>query len=82
MASAGGFEFLAHYCGFPPRCKVATFVADRIILHSAAKSPQWAAHRLVIGLSWPAMLVGLVATMKVYWLALLVKGKRQPVEDQ
>jgi ATP synthase protein I len=26
-------------------------------------------------LSWPAMLVGLVVTMKVYWLALLCKPK-------
>jgi len=29
-----------------------------------------AAPRLVNELSWPAMLVGLVVTMKVYWLAL------------
>ena len=28
------------------------------------------APRLVAGLSWPALLVGLVLTMKVYWLAL------------
>jgi ATP synthase protein I len=26
-------------------------------------------------LSWPAMLAGLVVTMKVYWLALLCKPK-------
>ena len=35
----------------------------------------FAAHRLVVGLSWPAMLVGLVVTMKVYWLALGYKRK-------
>jgi len=35
----------------------------------------FAAHRLVVGLSWPAMLVGLVLTMKVYWLALGYKRK-------
>jgi len=35
----------------------------------------FAAHRLVEGLSWPAMLVGLVLTMKVYWLALGYKRK-------
>lgn len=35
----------------------------------------FAAHRLVVGLSWPAMLVGLVFTMKVYWLALGYKRK-------
>lgn len=35
----------------------------------------FAAHRWVVGLSWPAMLVGLVLTMKVYWLALGYKRK-------
>lgn len=39
----------------------------------------YAAQRLVTGLSWPAMLVGLVLTMKVYWLALAVKRKPRPV---
>ena len=34
-----------------------------------------AAHRLVSGLSWPAMLVGLVLTIKVYWLALAYRRK-------
>lgn len=33
----------------------------------------FAAPRLVPGLSWPAMLVGLVLTMKVYWAGLLFK---------
>jgi ATP synthase protein I len=33
----------------------------------------FAAYRLVTGLSWPAMLIGLVLTMKVYWLALAFK---------
>ncbi len=37
-----------------------------------------AAPRLVAALSWPALLVGLVLTMKVYWVALLfAPGKRQ-----
>ncbi|MDD5029963.1 MAG: ATP synthase subunit I [Rhodoferax sp.] len=35
-----------------------------------------AAHRWVAGLSWPAMLVGLVIAIKVYWLALAFR--RQP----
>lgn len=39
----------------------------------------FAAQRLVADLSWPAMLVGLVVTMKVYWLALAVRRKSQPV---
>ena len=35
----------------------------------------FAAPRLIMGLSWPALLVGLVVTMKVYWLALAFKRK-------
>lgn len=37
----------------------------------------FAAPRLVESLSWPAMLVGLVATMKVYWVGLLLRPKRR-----
>lgn len=37
-----------------------------------------AAPRLVPELSWPALLVGLVLTMKVYWLALAYAPRRQP----
>lgn len=33
----------------------------------------FAAPRLITALSWPAMLVGLVVTMKVYWVALAFK---------
>ena len=29
-----------------------------------------AAPRLVVGLSWPALLIGLILAMKVYWVAL------------
>ena len=39
-------------------------------------------HRLVKDLSWPAMLVGLVVTMKVYWVALAVKRKSHPVQNE
>lgn len=34
------------------------------------------APRLVQPLSWPALLVGLVLCMKVYWVALLWRGRR------
>jgi ATP synthase protein I len=40
----------------------------------------FAAHRMVTGLSWPAMLIGLVVTMKVYWIALGFKRKPKPVQ--
>jgi ATP synthase protein I len=35
------------------------------------------APKLVQPLSWPALLVGLVLCMKVYWLALIWRGRRQ-----
>ena len=37
------------------------------------------APRIVSDLSWPAMLVGLVVTMKVYWLALGMRRVFYPV---
>jgi ATP synthase protein I len=37
-----------------------------------AIAPLW-----VAGLSWPALLVGLVVTMKVYWIALAYAPKRK-----
>ena len=36
-----------------------------------------AAPRLVAGLSWPAMLVGLVVTMKAAWVAVMLAPRRQ-----
>jgi ATP synthase protein I len=41
-----------------------------------------AAPRLVAALSWPALLVGLVLAMKVYWVALAwVPRKRKPITE-
>jgi len=37
----------------------------------------FAAPRLVVNLNWPAMLVGLVLTMKVYWVVLMLRPKRR-----
>lgn len=36
------------------------------------------APQVVTGLSWPALLLGLAVTMKVYWLALLVQPRGKP----
>ncbi|WP_448508760.1 ATP synthase subunit I [Immundisolibacter sp.] len=33
------------------------------------------APRMVVGLSWPALLIGMVMCLKVYWLALLWRGR-------
>lgn len=40
-----------------------------------------AAPRLVPGLSWLALLAGMVVTMKTYWIALMVRpGVRKPID--
>jgi ATP synthase protein I len=46
--------------------KIALTVAMLVV------APRW-----VSGLSWPALLVGLVLTMKVYWIALAYAPKRK-----
>ena len=38
------------------------------------------APRIVQPLSWPALLVGLVLCMQVYWLALLWRGRTRRIE--
>lgn len=38
-----------------------------------AMAPKW-----VVALSWPALLIGLVLTMKVYWVALAYKPSPRP----
>lgn len=37
----------------------------------------FAAPQLVAGLDWLAMLIGLIVTLKVYWVALLMRPKRK-----
>ena len=39
----------------------------------------FAAPKLVPGLDWLALLIGLIVTLKVYWLALLLRPKRKTV---
>ncbi|MGJ7528965.1 ATP synthase subunit I [Variovorax sp. GB1P17] len=41
-----------------------------------------AAPRLITALSWPAMLVGLVVTMKAAWLAVMFTPKRRKHKDE
>ena len=49
------------------------FMAWEMVKLAASIALLAAAPRLVPGLSWPALLVGLVLTMKVYWVALAFK---------
>ena len=69
------------FAALNPANAVTSFFVWELVKIVVTVAVLLAAHRWVVGLSWPAMLVGLVVTMKVYWLALLFKGKRQSVED-
>lgn len=54
------------------------FVWDLVKI-SVSVAMLFLAPRLVAELDWLAMLIGLVVTLKVYWLALLVSPKRRIV---
>jgi ATP synthase protein I len=69
------------FASLNPANAVSSFFVWELVKIFVTVAVLWAAHRWVVGLNWPAMLVGLVVTMKVYWLALLFNGKRRPVQD-
>jgi len=54
------------------------FVWDLVKI-SVSVAMLFLAPRMVMDLDWLALLIGLVVTMKVYWLALLVSPKRRIV---
>jgi ATP synthase protein I len=58
-----------------PGAAVMSFFVWEFVKIFVTISVLFAAHRLVKDLSWPAMLVGLVLSLKVYWLALAFKRK-------
>lgn len=72
---------MGRFASLNPANAVTSFFVWELVKILVTAAVLLAAHRWVSGLSWPAMLVGLVVTMKVYWLALLFKGRRHPVKD-
>ncbi len=59
---------------------VASFFVWELVKVLLTVAILFSAHRYVDGLSWPVMLVSLVVTMKVYWLALGIKRKGPPLQ--
>ena len=58
-----------------PGAAVAGFFLWEMVKIGLVIAMLFAAPRLVADLSWPAMLVGLVVTMKVVWLMLVLNAK-------
>lgn len=62
-----------------PGAAVVSFFVWEFVKILVTISVLFAAHRLVKDLNWPAMLVGLVLSLKVYWLALAFKRRPSSV---
>lgn len=60
---------------------VLSFFVWELVKIVVTVAVMFTAYRVVDGLSWPAMLVGLVVTMKVYWIALRFGRKSLPVQN-
>ena len=58
-----------------PSAAVIGFFVWEMVKIGLTVAMLFAAPRVVPDLSWPAMLVGLIVTMKVYWLALAFRKK-------
>jgi ATP synthase protein I len=59
------------------------FMAWEMVKIASSIALLMAAPRWVAALSWPALLVGLVLTMKVYWVALAYRPRsRRPASDK
>jgi ATP synthase protein I len=71
----------SQFAGANPGMAVMSFFVWELVKIVVTIGLLFAAHRLVKDLNWPAMLVGLVLTLKVYWLALAFKRKAKPVQN-
>ncbi|MGH8857538.1 MAG: ATP synthase subunit I [Polaromonas sp.] len=64
-----------------PGAAVVGFFLWEMVKIGLAVAMLFAAPRLIENLSWPAMLVGLIVTMKVYWGVLWFKPKRSTMHQ-
>jgi ATP synthase protein I len=58
-----------------PAASAVSFMLWEMVKIAVSIAMLMLAPKLVQPLSWPALLVGLVLCMKVYWLALLWRGR-------
>jgi ATP synthase protein I len=64
-----------------PGASAVSFMSWEFVKIAVAVAMLMLAPRLVQPLSWPALLAGLVLCMKVYWVALLWRGRRRQDES-
>ena len=56
---------------------VAGFLLWEMVKIALTVAMLFAASRVVQDVSWPALLLGLVVTMKMYWLGLRARSKKR-----
>jgi ATP synthase protein I len=64
------------FASLSPAAAAAGFMVWEMVKIALTVAMLFAAQRLVTELSWPAMLVGLVVTMQVYWAALVLGPRK------
>lgn len=64
------------FASLNPGTAVVGFFLWEMVKLALTMAMLFAAPKLVVGLSWPALLAGLVLTMKVYWVAMAFAPKR------
>jgi len=65
-----------------PGTAVVGFFLWEMVKMALSIAMLFAAPRLITALSWPAMLVGLVVTMKAAWLAVMFSPRRRQHRDE
>ncbi len=70
------------FASLNPAAAVMGFFVWEMVKIALTVAILFAAPRLVSDLSWPAMLVGLVLTMQVYWAALILAPRNTKLRDE
>ncbi|MDQ0587972.1 ATP synthase subunit I [Variovorax paradoxus] len=65
-----------------PGTAVVGFFLWEMVKMALSIAMLFAAPRLITALSWPAMLIGLVVTMKAAWLAVMFSPRRRQHRDE
>ena len=70
------------FASLNPAAAAAGFMVWEMVKVALTVAMLFAAPRLVTELNWPAMLIGLVVTMQVYWVALVLAPKKMKHTDE
>ena len=68
---------MGRFASLGPMAAVVGFFVWELVKVVLTVAMLFAAPKLVAGLSWPAMLVGLIATLQVYWLVSVFECRRK-----